>query len=131
MSGTEDKYYSIALDAGSAERAEVESLREALERIPNEAQTVVIHTDSFYVWNFFHHTRLRRRIIGVITIYRMGVSLRNWIGKLERSNRWIKGVTCGKVKPHNGNIYNEKADTLALAGSRKIVPSLRNKEEKD
>ena len=35
-----------------------------------------------------------------------------------------------KVKSHNGNIYNEKADTLALAGSRKIVPASEIKRRK-
>ena len=95
MSGTEDKYYSIALDAGSAERAEVESLRKRwkgyLMRLKQLSYTPIrsMYGISSIILVYDGES------LG-ITIYRMGVSLRNWIGKFERSNRWIKGVTCAK-----------------------------------
>ena len=61
---TQDKFISLRLEAPSAEIAEAEAFYEAIKRIPPGIDAIMIHTDSFYVWNFFHHMRLRSRVIG-------------------------------------------------------------------
>ena len=124
-----DDYASLRLDVDSAEQAEAESFKEALERIPEGSEVVLVHTDSFYVWNFFHHVRMRQRVVGYKKVANGELLefLDRKIRILQSNN--IEIYVC-KVKAHNGNAYNDKADALALAASRKPLSSQLTKRMK-
>ena len=111
---TRDKFVSLRLEATSAEQAEAQAFYEAFKRTPPGIEAVMIHTDSFYVWNFFHYTRLRRRVIGYEKVPN-GKLLKDL--DFEIRSLQAKNIKCyvSKVKSHNGNPHNEKADALALA----------------
>ena len=126
---TTDKCFSLTLDVDSAEQAEAESFREALKRIPDGAKDIVVHTDSFYVWNFFHHVRIRRRVIGYDRVVNRNIlqDIDHQVRKLKSQN--VNLYVC-KVKSHNGNEYNDKADVLALSASRRPLKSQEAKRLK-
>ena len=66
--------------------------------------------------------RLRRRVIGYGSVPN-GKLLEDI--DLQVRSLQSKNIICcvGTVKSHNGNVHNEKADALALAGSRKLAAS--------
>ena len=124
-----DQHYSIRLNADTPERAGMESLQQALNIIPEGAKKLILHTDSFYVWNFFHLMRFRRRVIGYNKVPNGDLLplLDRKIRSMQAEN--VEVFMC-KVRSHNGNTYNEKADALAVSGTRKTLHTSEPKRRK-
>ena len=83
--------------------------------------TVVLHTDSAMIWNWFHNVRRRHRLSGY-----HGFENADLLQKLDAAIRKItETVVHGvpgevyvvKVRAHNGNPYNDEVDQAAGFGA--------------
>jgi len=80
-------------------------------------RSLVLHTDSSYVWNFLHNVRRAHRLTSFVNLE--NPDLLRTLDGLDRTLRHVHGLHAWviKVRAHNANLYNEHADALAVRGS--------------
>jgi ribonuclease HI len=97
----------------SNNRAELLAVVHACEMVMHTGRRLIIHTDSLLVWNFIQHQRRELRLS------RFAHTLNGDIlQKLDILLSTLRDVVCFKVRAHNGNMHNEKADVLAGMASQ-------------
>ena len=77
---------------------------------------VILHTDSEYVWDFFHGAIHRFRFIGFKSFE--GGAILQKLQETYISLRGTKRFYCVKVKAHNENPHNYMADWVAKQASK-------------
>ena len=55
---------SVPLESETIERVEIMAFQQALRQLPEKPCACLFHTDSYYLWEFFHILRHQRRIVG-------------------------------------------------------------------
>ena len=104
------------LETKSPERAEIHAALFGLSKL-KEVENVVVHTDSYYVWNFVNMRRRKDRLVG---FEGSNSDLLSFLDSFIRSAHCQgRTITFIKVRGHCGNKWNEEADTL----SKKLVSS--------
>jgi len=101
----------------TSDRAELYAAIGAYKAALAMDRSLVLHTDSAYVWSFMHNLRRVHRVSGFSDL-RNSDLLRTLDG-LDRTLRHVHGCDAYiiKVRAHNGNVYNEHADQLASNGA--------------
>ena len=95
----------------TSSNSEMYALCEGLDQASGLTRTVVIHTDSAYVWDFVHKLRHQFRLTGYQNAE--NPSLLRVIDAKLRKIEETNSIYVVKVKAHCGNQYNEMADWLA------------------
>ena len=95
----------------SIQSIEAYAVVEAISLASNYEGDVILHTDSEYIWDFFHETVHRYRLIGFHSF--KGCEVMRSLQNAYYSTKHTKKFYCIKVKSHNENMYNDTADYLA------------------
>ena len=95
----------------SIQSIEAYAVVEAISLASNYEGDVILHTDSEYIWDFFHETVHRYRLIGFHSF--KGCEAMRSLQNAYYSTKHTKRFYCIKVKSHNENMYNDTADYLA------------------
>ena len=110
------------------DRAEIQTIIAAFSYLPAEANTFVFHTDSAYVWHFFHVVRHKRRII-CYTDVPNGDLLQTLDYTIRSREATGSTIYLYKVRARTGNHWNETADQLAKQGSRRHIDQAAKKRK--
>ena len=88
-----------------------EKEREKLEEVKAYEGDVILHTDSEYLWEFFHEIVHKYRLIGYQSFENRKTMelLRDAYFDIKTNRNFY----CVKVKSHNENPYNDTADSMA------------------
>ena len=92
-------------------RAEIRAVIEAVRW--SGGRSLAIHTDSYIVWEWFHHHRIPHRL----TRYHLLDNSDLWKELDTLINLHGGEVLIIKVRAHINNPYNEHADMLAKLGA--------------
>ena len=106
----------------TSSNSEMYALCEGLDQASGLTRTVVIHTDSAYVWDFVHKLRHQFRLTGYQNAE--NPSLLRVIDAKLRKIEETNSIYVVKVKAHCGNQYNEMADWLAKQAAERQDVSL-------
>ena len=120
---------SIPLESDTIERVEILAFQHALLQLPSKPCACLFHTDSYYLWDFFHNLRYRRRIVGYKGVLN-GDLFSQLDGKLRSLKHDLYSIYMCKVKGHSGNKWNDEADGLALIAERKVPRPPEQKKRK-
>lgn len=100
--------FEMSQDLCTNNRAELQAFRGALLHACLHRNLLsVIHTDSNFVWNFWHLHRRRRRLS-----HYCGMDHCDILVDIDEMSRHLN-VKVIKVRAHNGNVFNEDADETA------------------
>jgi ribonuclease HI len=97
----------------SNNRAELLAVLHACELARCTGRRLFVHTDSLLVWNFVQYQRRELRLSRYTHVPNGDILM-----KLDQTLSAMKDVVCYKVRAHNGNIHNDKADVLAGMASQ-------------
>jgi ribonuclease HI len=97
----------------SNNRAELLAVVHACELVMHTGRRLVIHTDSLLVWNFVQYQRRELRLSRFARTLNGDI-----LQRLDTLLSTLRDAVCFKVRAHNGNMHNEKADVLAGMASQ-------------
>jgi len=93
-------------DDQSHNRAEVHAVLAAIRYARTMgASCVVVHTDSMFVWNWFHNMRREYRLIRYAALEHSDL-----LALVDAEMRCLQEVYCVKVRSHNGHRWKDEVD---------------------
>lgn len=99
--------------------AEIGAVCMACETVlASKYRSIAIHTDSMFVWQWFHEMRRQLRL----TEYD-GIAHAQTLVRLDNMMRALDAVYVIKVRAHCGNPHNEAVDVLSRIGVNAVCPA--------
>ena len=106
--GVRTRQHVLPPECTSPDRAELRSFLLGIQAASSSTRNTVIHTDSHYVWDWYHNVRVRFSIIGYGGM--PNADLLTQIQGAIKERCTDSSLYVIKVRAHCGNSFNEKAD---------------------
>ena len=114
--GVRTRQHVLPPECTSPDRAELHSFLLGIQAASSSTRNTVIHTDSHYVWDWYHNVRVRFSIIGYGGM--PNADLLTQIQGAIKERCTDSSLYVIKVRAHCGNSFNEKADEIARKAQR-------------